>query len=67
LGMRNLAYGLALLLCAACGSSQLAQCQLGALSVLPTDPAQVTAGDLRDVVGRLRACEAPARPDGGSP
>ncbi len=66
MGMRHLAYGLALALsAAACGSPQLARCQLGALRVLPTDREQVTLGDLRDVVGRLRACESPAAPDGG--
>lgn len=67
MGMRHPAHALALVLsAAACGSPQLARCQLGALRVLPTDPDQLTVGDLRDVQGRLRACEAaPGAPDGG--
>lgn len=66
--MRLLAYGLALALsAAACGSPQLAACQLGAVRVLPLDPDQLTLGDLRDVRERLRECAAPAAPDGGTP
>jgi hypothetical protein len=65
--MRYLALGLALALGAACGAPQLAACRLDVVRVLPTNLDELTLGDLRDVRARLRACEAPAAPDGGTP
>lgn len=55
--------GFATLGFAACATLPPAlECRLGTLRVLPEDPDQITVGDLRDVVGRLKAC---ATPDGG--
>lgn len=43
---------------AACGSTQLVECRVNALHVLPADPEQVTVYDVVDLVGRLKACKA---------
>jgi hypothetical protein len=43
-------------------------CQLDALEQLPHDPEEITVGELRDAIYRLRACrvvEVP--PDAGAP
>ena len=43
---------------AACGTATVVQCRVEAVEFLPRDPAQLTAGDVTDLVGRLRACDA---------
>lgn len=45
-------------LSAACGTS-VVTCRVDAVRFLPSDPERVTAGDVTDLVGRLKACEAP--------
>lgn len=44
--------------------ARLAECKLDALRVLPADPEQATVADARDVIQRLRACNA-SEQDGG--
>ena len=41
---------------AACGSTQLVECRISALKVLPEDPEQMTLLDLIDVKARIKAC-----------
>lgn len=43
---------------AGCGASVVAQCKLEAVRMLPEDPGLVTAYDVVDLVGRLKACHA---------
>jgi hypothetical protein len=45
-------------------STALVNCQLRALSTLPTEPLSTTPADVLGAVGRLRACLAPP-PDAG--
>jgi len=40
------------------GTAPLVECKVAALRVLPVNPEQVTAADVVDLVGRLRACHA---------
>lgn len=44
--------------CAACGTASAVTCRVDAVKLLPSDPERVTAGDVVDLVGRLKACEA---------
>lgn len=48
-----------------CDPAALVQCRIQAIKFLPSDPEQVTAYDVTDLVGRLKACRVSA--DGGAP
>jgi hypothetical protein len=48
----------------ACGSPALLQCRVDAVAALPLEPDQVSVGDVRAVVAKLKACQAQ---DGGAP
>lgn len=50
--------GLILAQVAACGGPTLLQCRVDAASGLPLEPDQVSLGDVREVVRKLKACQA---------
>lgn len=52
---------------AGCGATARNQCRLDALEAIPEDPGQATGYDAVHLAERLKACEAPATPDGGVP
>lgn len=41
-----------------CGSSALLQCRVDAAAALPLEPEQITIGDVRALVARVKACQA---------
>jgi len=43
---------------AGCGGSALLQCRVDAVATLPLEPDHVSVGDVREVVAKLRACQA---------
>lgn len=47
---------------AGCGGGALLQCRVDAVSALPLEPDDISVGDLREVVRRVKACQAK---DGG--
>lgn len=57
-GMVKLAILFALVLLSGCGSGALIQCRVDAVSLLPLEPEDISVGDLREVVRRVKACQA---------
>ena len=53
--------------CGAATTSQLVQCKLESLRVLPKDPKMVTPYDIEDLVNRLQVCERASKSDAGAP
>lgn len=56
----GIAIGSALILVqmAACGGPTLLQCRIDAAAGLPLEPDQVSLGDVKEVVRKLKACQA---------
>ena len=46
------------LLLSGCGGGALLQCRVDAVSLLPLEPDAISVGDLREVVRRVKACQA---------
>lgn len=46
------------LILAGCGKGALLECRVDAVSLLPLEPDAITLGDLKDVVRRVKACQA---------
>ena len=61
-GMVKLAILLAFVLLSGCSQGALLQCRVDAVSLLPLEPDAISVGDLREVVRRVKACQAQ---DGG--
>lgn len=71
-GMRALVFAPCVLLAAelgllGCGSPTLLQCRAEAAAHLPLEPDQVTLGDVREVVRKVRACQAGTPAPAGDP
>lgn len=49
-----------------CGSPSLLQCRADAAADLPLEPDQITLGDVRQVVRKVKACQAAARLPAGA-
>ena len=68
-GISLLVFGTLLLCLNGCGAginSQVAQCKLDALRVLPDDPMMVTPYDAVDLIHRIKACDSGSA-DAGKP
>lgn len=48
-------------------SASLLECRAQAAADLPLEPDQITIGDVRDVVRKVKACQAAARPPRDDP
>lgn len=67
-GLSLLVFGALLMFLNGCGASvnsQVVQCKLDALRVLPSDPMMATPYDAVDLIERIKKCEATA--DAGKP